>query len=198
MKKRIAFFDFDGTITTHDTLLEFIRFCKGSAGLYAGFLCKSPWIVAHKAKIISNQSAKEQVLRFFFRGDTLASFDERCEAFSREALPRLIRPGALQEIARLKSEGVTVVVVSASPENWIRQWAAAQGVELIASRLEVVDGRLTGRIAGRNCNGEEKVRRILERHTVKDYSEVYAYGDTGGDRPMLQLATQAFYRPFRK
>ena len=73
--KKIAFFDFDGTITTHDTLLEFIRFCKGSAGLYAGFLCKSPWIVAHKAKIISNQSAKEQVLRFFFRGKLRARCD---------------------------------------------------------------------------------------------------------------------------
>ena len=30
VKKEIAFFDFDGTITTRDTLLEFIKFVKGS------------------------------------------------------------------------------------------------------------------------------------------------------------------------
>ena len=30
VKKGIAFFDFDGTITTRDTLLEFIKFYKGN------------------------------------------------------------------------------------------------------------------------------------------------------------------------
>jgi phosphoserine phosphatase len=29
------------------------------------------------------------------------------------------------------------------------------------------------------------------------YDEVYAYGDTKGDKPMLELATFKFYRPFR-
>lgn len=34
--KRVAVFDFDGTITRKDTLIEFIRFAKGSAALYWG------------------------------------------------------------------------------------------------------------------------------------------------------------------
>ena len=58
VKKGIAFFDFDGTITTKDTLLEFIKFSKGNLLFYAGFLLNLHFLVAYKLKIISNQAAK--------------------------------------------------------------------------------------------------------------------------------------------
>ena len=53
MKKAIAFFDFDGTITTKDTLLEFIRFSKGRFRFYLGFLLYSPYLIAYKIKLIA-------------------------------------------------------------------------------------------------------------------------------------------------
>jgi phosphatidylglycerophosphatase C len=46
VKRRIAFFDFDGTITTKDTLLEIIKFQKGTLRFYTGFLLCSPYIAA--------------------------------------------------------------------------------------------------------------------------------------------------------
>jgi HAD superfamily hydrolase (TIGR01490 family) len=198
VKKGIAFFDFDGTITTRDTLLEFIRFSRGNSRFLAGFALHSPYIMAYRLKLIPNQLAKEKILRFFFRGMPLTEFARLCDAFTQRRLPALIRAGALDEINRLKQAGAEVVIVSASPENWILGWAGALGLQLIASRLEVVDGRLTGKMLGKNCHGVEKVRRILEKHTIADYAEVYAYGDSSGDRPMLELATHAVYRPFRK
>jgi phosphatidylglycerophosphatase C len=204
VKRTIAFFDFDGTITTKDTLLEFIRFSKGIPRFYLGFLLTSPWLVAYKIKLISNQRAKERVLRHFFSHTPLDQFEQNCEAFARKALPALLRPKALQEIERLKTAGATVVIVSASPENWIRSWSASVGTDLLATRLETApdkDGskplRLTGKIFQANCHGEEKVRRIKEAYTLEDYQEIYTFGDTGGDRPMLKLGTVFFYRPFR-
>jgi phosphatidylglycerophosphatase C len=202
VNQRIAFFDFDGTITTKDTLLEFIRFNKGSVRLAWGFLINSPWLLAMKAKIISNQVAKQRILTFFFAKRSLSSFDEQCDAFSRDILPGLIRPKALHEIDRLLTAGFTVVIVSASPENWIRQWAENIGASLIATRLAIHPDRhgaprLTGRIDGVNCHGEEKVNRIRQRFALPDYSEVYTYGDTNGDKPMLRLGTAAFFKPFR-
>jgi phosphoserine phosphatase len=70
-------------------------------------------------------------------------------------------------------------------------------VTLLATRLEVSGNRLTGRIEGANCHGEEKVRRIRDAYQLKEYSQVYAYGDTKGDLPMLALADIRFYKPFR-
>jgi phosphatidylglycerophosphatase C len=197
LKKGIAFFDFDGTITTKDTLLEFIRFCKGNSRFYLGFLLNSPYLVAFKTKIISNQAAKEKVLQYFFRGTRVEDFEKLCQSFTKEKLPSLIRPGALKEISKLKQENYVVVVVSASPQNWIKEWADQAGVELIASRLEVKDGMITGKILGKNCHGEEKVRRIMEKYVITDYTSIHAYGDTSGDKQMLALAHNSFFKPFR-
>jgi HAD superfamily hydrolase (TIGR01490 family) len=202
VSQRIAFFDFDGTITTKDTLLEFIRFSRSGIHLAVGFVLNSPWLIAMKLKLISNQSAKERILTHFFGGQPLALFDQHCDAFSREVLPRLIRQKAVAEITRLREAGATVVIVSASPENWIKQWAAQAGAELIATRLAVFEDkkgetRLTGRIEGNNCHGEEKVSRIRQRFALPDYNEIYTYGDTGGDKPMLRLGTASFFKPFQ-
>ena len=197
MNQRIAFFDFDGTITTHDTLLEFIKFSKGSLFFYLGFMLYSPWLVAYKLKIISNQSAKEKILGFFFRNTSLVDFQVQCDRFAAEALPALLRPKALAEITRLQQAGFVVTVVSASPENWISGWAAANDLLLIATRLDTKEQRLTGRIAGHNCHGKEKVNRIHETFRLTDYKEIYAYGDSSGDRPMLALASNPFFKPFR-
>lgn len=195
--KKIAFFDFDGTITTNDTLLEFIRFTKGNVHFIMGFLLHLPFLVAYKLKLISNQSAKEKMLKFFFYGTPVLVFQQQCASFTKNILPMLIRPKALSEMIKQKESGTLIVIVSASPENWIRTWAEVMEVQLIARRLEVKNDRITGKILGKNCHGKEKVRRIREIHTLSDYEVVYAYGDTRGDLPMLQLATHSFYKPFR-
>lgn len=197
MSRGIAFFDFDGTITTKDTLLEFIKFSKGKTAFYTGFLFHLPWLIAMKLKLVLNQAVKEKILKHFFRGMSAENFTKQCQQFYREALPSLIRPGAVEEIQKLKDAGAVIVVVSASPELWILPWTRAMGVELIGSRLEVVNGSITGKIVGKNCYGAEKVDRIKAQYHLSDYTTVYAYGDTDGDLPMLDLAHKKFYKPFR-
>jgi phosphatidylglycerophosphatase C len=201
MNKRIAFFDFDGTITTKDTLLEFIRYDRGGLLFGLGFLLAAPWLVAWKLKIIPNQKAKERVLSFFFRNRPVDDFQASCDRFSTEILPGLLRPKALDELKKLQQMDAGIVIVSASPSNWISKWAASQGASLIATQLSVTTkkGRsvLTGAIEGANCHGKEKVRRIRQQHPLDEYNEIYAYGDSSGDRPMLALAKVSFYKPFR-
>jgi HAD superfamily hydrolase (TIGR01490 family) len=197
VSKRIAFFDFDGTITTKDTLLEFIKFSKGNIAFLLGFAINSPFIIAYKLGVISNQKAKEKVLRFFFRNTPLDKFNQLCNSFCKDVLPALMRPKALEKIQNLVEEGVVVVIVSASPENWIRTWSEKFKAQLISSQLEVVDGKITGRILKKNCHGEVKVRRIREQFDLNEFEIIMAYGDTHGDKPMLQLAKQSFYKPFR-
>lgn len=197
MKKRIAFFDFDGTITTKDTLLEIIKFYKGNFRFYLGFALNAPYIAAWKAGLISNQAAKERMLQHFFGKLPLDGFQQRCNEFATTHIPPLVRPKAMKEIEKLLAAGAEVVIVSASAENWIREWCNQHQLQLIGTKLAVKNNRLTGKIENRNCHGQEKVNRIKAAFDLSAYDEIYCYGDTKGDKPMLELATFSFYKPFR-
>jgi HAD superfamily hydrolase (TIGR01490 family) len=189
--------DFDGTITTRDSLLAFILFRYGKLKTVLGLISIAPYYCLHVLKIISVQKAKEKVLKRFFKNEPLDRFEEYCEEFIRSVLPTLVRPKALIEIEKLKEHNAQIVVVSASPENWLKAWTKQVGASLICTKLQLKDGKLTGKIEGRNCRGEEKVNRIRLQYDLSQFDEVYAYGDTKGDKPMLALATFAFYQPFR-
>ncbi len=197
MNRQIAFLDFDGTITTKDTLLEFIKFSKGRFRFYLGFLINSPWLLAWKAGIISNQRAKERMLTWFFGGMPLDAFQHTCNRFAATAIPNLIRPKALSEIRMLREKGVEIVIVSASPANWLQPWTDQLGIGLLATRLWTRGEIITGKILDRNCHGEEKVCRIRESYDLSAYDTIIAYGDSSGDKPMLALAKNAFFKPFR-
>ncbi len=197
MKPRIALFDFDGTITRKDSLLEFIRYTRGSARFYMGFILLSPLLVAMKARLLSNQQGKEFVLRYFFGGTPKAVFDSWCQEFAHSRIPSIIRPGALDKIRRLKQDNIAVVLVSASPENWLQNWTKSNDIQLIGTRLVIKDERITGFIKGKNCHGIEKVRRIRENFPQNEYEITDAFGDTKGDLPMLELAANRHWKPFR-
>lgn len=52
-KRTVAVFDFDGTLTTKDTLLEFIKFSCGTGKFYFVFLLYIPLLVLMEAKTLS-------------------------------------------------------------------------------------------------------------------------------------------------
>ncbi|MEO6637914.1 MAG: HAD-IB family hydrolase [Ginsengibacter sp.] len=192
----IAFFDFDGTITTRDSMLELIKFHHGKRNFYVGLSVLSPWMMAMKFKIISNQKAKERLLTWFFKDYDIQTFSKICTAFAERRLPQIINRVAMEKISEHKKNGDEVVVVSASASNWIGSWCTQYDIAFLATELEVADGKLTGKLAGLNCNYNEKANRILQQYDLNNYSPVYGYGDTQGDKAMLQLATHAFFRTF--
>jgi phosphoserine phosphatase len=67
---------------------------------------------------------------------------------------------------------------------------------IIATRLEIVDNRLTGKLASPNCYGPQKVERIRAALDLSRYGRIFAYGDSRGDREMLALADEKHYRFF--
>lgn len=194
--KRLALFDFDGTLTYKDSFLEFIRYYHGKKAFYLGMFRLSPWLLAYKAKLLPNWRAKEKVLEYFFGRLPEKEFRRRGEAFARELIPAMLRPKAEQALRQHLAAGDRVLVVSASAEPWLRAWCNELGVELLATGLECENGLITGKIKGKNCYGPEKVRRIREYLKLEDYQEVYVYGDSSGDREMLTLASHPHYRYF--
>ncbi len=197
-KKKLVLFDFDGTITTRDTLVEFLRYYRGTFSFILGMIALSPTLLKYTLKLTPNWEAKQKVLQWFIGGEPLQQFEARCKAFSDTVLPALIRPRALETIKAYTLEDATVVVVSASAENWIGSWCESNGILCLATQLEVADGKITGRLCGENCFGPAKVKRIQQQFKLSEYGEIIAYGDSDGDRDMLALAHRKFYKPFRE
>jgi phosphatidylglycerophosphatase C len=194
VSRNLALFDFDGTLTFKDSFLELIKFQKGKKSFFRGLLFLSPVLFLYKLKLIPNWKAKEIVIEYFFKGDSLRDFQAKCDQFANAIIPAMLRPLALQKIKEHKDRGDRVIVVTASAENWLKCWTDTVGVELLGTRLEISNGKLTGKIAGNNCYGPEKLRRVLEQLNPKEYSQIYVYGDSKGDGEILGIATEKFYR----
>lgn len=196
MSQTIAFFDFDGTLTTKDSFLEVIKFQKGNYSFYLGFVLLLPIMVLYKLKVIPNWKAKEIVLTYFFGGTLLTDFQKASDEFANQEIKKMLRPEAFKKLQWHRKEGHRVVVVSASVSNWIRSWIDSEKLELISSEMLELEGKITGKLKGKNCYGNEKAVQIKARINLTDYNDIYAYGDTSGDTEMLALATYPFYRKF--
>lgn len=195
--KALALFDFDGTLTLKDSLPDFIRFAVGTPRMVKGAVCLVPVLCAYISKVVDNGTAKEKVLKHFFSGWKMSDLEAIGVRYATSRIPKILRTAGLERINWHRNEGHEVAVVSASPDIWLKAWVECQGLHLLCTRLEEKGGRFSGRYQGLNCHGVEKVRRIREFFDLESFEKVYAYGDTSGDRPMLALATEAFYKPFR-
>ena len=207
MKRRITVFDFDGTLTTHDTLLLFIRFVCGRRAFWWGMLRHAPLLLLMKLHLYNNGKAKERVFAHFFRGMSQEQFNAHCDHFALH-FQSILRPEGMATLRQLLSEGQQVYIVSASIDRWVQPFFRGTGYEgtryenssitIIGTQIETHDGKLTGRFSTPNCYGEEKVRRLQQLvPNLQDYHLV-AYGDSRGDRELMALADEAHYKPFRK
>ena len=194
----IAFFDFDGTITSNDSLADFIQFAVGKPAYYIGILKVSPILAGYACKLYSNHFAKEELITHFFKNWHADKFQELATQYSLYQIDRNTRPKAIEKIKWHQEKNHEIVIVSASIGCWLKAWCEKNNVNLIATRLEIKDGKLTGKFANRNCYGIEKANRVRETYDLSQYDHIYAYGDSRGDKELLALADESFYKPFRK
>lgn len=190
----VAFFDFDGTLTRRDTLLPFLHLISGTPKFVAKMAYLSPVLAAYAMKLMRNDVAKEIVLKHFLRGIRLEALYSLGREFVEDVLPKLERPEGIELLRWHKAQGHACVLVSASLDVYLAQWARNAGFDDWITSSLTIDGNglVTGHLEGGNCFGEEKVRRIKTWLSDKDCIARYAYGDSYGDVPMLNLVDHGY------
>ena len=191
--RKIVAFDFDGTLTTKDTLLAFIRYAKGPTRFWLGFLRYAPQLVLMKLGLYPNWKAKQKVFAHFFKGMTIEAFDDLCQRFAHDNL-HLLRSQGIKTLMQAQDDGAEVVIVSASIDNWVQPFFA--DLTVLGTQIEVENGLLTGRFLTNNCYGQEKVNRILARYPNREDYHLTAYGDSRGDKELLAFADEPHYKVF--
>ncbi len=188
-------FDFDGTLTTKDTLLEFIRYAKGNVSFFIGFVIYAPILILMKIRLYPNWKAKQKIFSYFFKGMDINKFDYICCRFAKDSKKLLCKKG-METINKCIKEGDKVVIVSASIDNWVAPFFYGLDVNILGTKIAVEDGKITGRFLTNNCYGQEKVNRIIEQYPNRGGYQLIAYGDSCGDKEMLEYADKGYYRTF--
>lgn len=189
---RLALFDFDGTLTTKDSLGEFIKFAVGTRTYYLKLLFFTPIFLLYKTKLMDNSYAKELLFRLFFHGYREEKFKKIAKEFSQTKLDAIIREEIYAKFLHHIKNSDRVVLVSASMKCWLEPWAQKHKVELLSTELQFTHAHFTGSFKTKNCHGKEKLRRVQELLNLDNYDEIYVYGDSSGDDALLEIATHPF------
>lgn len=190
-RPRLALFDLDGTITVRDTYAAYL------AGYFLRHPVRWPAAPALVAAVLQFRSGRRDNIwlkeRFLVRVLGGATRGE-IRQWNRKFLPRLVasglRSGARRQIELHRGRGDRLVLLTASLDLYVEDLARRLGLgEVLCTRAEWRDGRLTGRLAGANVKGVEKVRRIADLlGTEREGWHVTAYGDHHSDLPLLRWA----------
>lgn len=187
----VAAFDFDGTLSTRDNVVPFLRAAVGGRRLAVALLATTPRLVVAGLDDGHRDRAKAALVRRLLTGYETTRLTEVAEHFAGDVVERHLRADAIERVEWHRSQGHDLVIVSASFAVYLEPiarrlgFAAALGTELEAD----ADGRLTGRLLGANVRRAEKVRR-LDRWLGDRPATVWAYGDSTGDRELFERADQ--------
>ncbi|WP_256675966.1 HAD-IB family phosphatase [Pseudomonas sp. SCB32] len=192
----LSVFDFDGTLTRHDSFIPFLWFAFGGIG----FLRRLPRLVLPCLKFVFRRLGRDELkaclIATFLSGIEAAWLSVRAEAYCRFAWRYLLRSAGLHCVEAELRSGAVVTLCSASPALLLRPFAERLGVGLIATELEVQGSRLTGRIHGGNCRCENKVLRLGAVYGPLTRYRLRAWGDTRGDYALLRAAQDPHWRAF--
>jgi len=103
-----------------------------------------------------------------------------------------LRPGTAEVIAALREAGVSVAVLTGGFDRGVASALDAAGVDVdavVANRLPVADGRLTGEVEGPLIEGtKDDALEVLAAAVGEDRADTVAVGDGANDLPMLEVA----------
>ena len=192
----LVIFDVDGTLINSDSLLLSAKLSNNLLKRLLAFLSIFPWFFLYKLRLISTIKFKEKFLIVF----------KICEKFNHEEkkgnskwfLPHIknkLNPAALERLKMHKSKGDKVVLCSASFDMLLQDFADYLEVDLISTKLKR-EKSWRPEIISKNCKGIEKINRLKDRFSNFSESEIVVYGDSEGDKELLQIADFPHYRNF--
>lgn len=183
--KRLAIFDFDGTMIPGDSIVYLTRYA-----LQKGAMRPSDVPALLLGAVLGRFSSqaekgKSLALRFMRRMDKEAQQAFFTAFIESELLPRLY-PAAVKRLMQHRAKGDLILLVSASTDCYMGLMTARLPVHAVLSTPTKADGTVA-----HNCKGAEKVRRVQawlqENSITPDWSNSFAYGDSPSDAAIGSL-----------
>lgn len=198
-KPILAVFDFDKTLSDRHSFWRFLRYVSGPFAFYISVFIFIPALLRYFRGKEKLMTVREKVIVYFLKGMPAEKYLFLSHQFARTHLPKYINPSSIERLKWHQRMGHETILLSNASEDYLKPWAEAIGFELVmGSRFEIGEGKMTGRLIGDHCYGQEKVNRLTAvKGDLSKYS-IYMYGDSEGDKELLALADYPYYRIFDK
>lgn len=183
-----AFFDMDGTILAVNSGTEYLRLMWRLGKMPLPKLVRGGyWLAQYKLGLLDGARISEISLRDVV-GDPEAEMRERCESWYARDLAPHIYDEARAAIQKHREAGHPVALLTSATQFAAEPLARELGIEhVLCTRLEVVEGKFTGKLSAPLCFGDGKVTQaedFASQHGV-DLDRSYFYTDSVTDRAML-------------
>jgi phosphatidylglycerophosphatase C len=184
----IAIFDLDGTITRHDTLFP----------LVLRWLARRPWQLARLLLVVPSAlrflvdrdraAHKQSLLRATMRGTPRAALTEFTREFVRDTIANGSFHDALSTVRRHRDAGHHLVLMSASVDFYVPEFARQlEFDQVISTEVRWNGDLLDGTLTSPNRRGEEKAHCLRALLAARPDQDTYAYGNSASDLPHLRL-----------
>ena len=174
----MTIYDFDNTIYKGDTNKDILlySFKKHPFKVIKALKKTKKLERDYKRGLITFERVKEAMLSFLFEIDDLDGYIEKFVS----SHMKNIKPWYLSR------KNDYDIVISASYELWIIPFCKKLGIRYVLATKTDKEGH----IIGKNCKGEEKVKRLAS--TIPNAQIVTSYSDSESDLPILNLAKTAY------
>ncbi|MBX2809259.1 MAG: phosphoserine phosphatase SerB [Cellvibrionaceae bacterium] len=174
--RRLVCFDMDSTLIEAEVIDELAKEAK--VGAQVAQITEA----AMAGELDFNQSFSQRMA-------LLQGLDESVLATVAARLK--LTEGAEKLFNALKKLGYKTAILSGGFDYFAQYLQRRLGVDYVyANQLDIVDGKLSGKVVGEIVNGERKAARLKTLAAQEDISlqQVIAVGDGANDLPMLSVA----------
>jgi HAD superfamily hydrolase (TIGR01490 family) len=191
---RVVLFDMDRTLVRVNTMGRFLRheFRRGRIGArQLGSVLV--WRFQYRWGWLDAQAAAERIMGWY-EGESETEQRQNVADWFERNVTAFISPRAREAVERHRAAGDRLVLVSVTHHLICERVAASFGIgDVLCTRLEVQDQKLTGRIVPPLCFGPLKVA-CVQRFLASNghgWGDTVAYSDSISDLPLLSAAHTA-------
>tara|TARA_B110000211_G_scaffold234595_1_gene304963 strand:- start:1706 stop:2278 length:573 start_codon:yes stop_codon:yes gene_type:complete len=185
MNKKLVLFDFDGTLTTKDSLWAFLFHSNSSTRVYYHLLLHTPYFILGALKIMSKGAIKEKLTGSLLKKFSKEEISSLTHSFQGK-ISRMLNQKVFDAFKNHLINKDEVCIVSASLDFWLMPFTEKHNCHLISTKWNFTSNQF----ASKNCKGKEKEIQIRLKYNLEDFDTIIAYGNSTGDNQMMELAHQ--------
>lgn len=197
---KLAIFDFDETLIEDDSLLLFIRYDQGFFYSYLSLAISAitgcfKYFFGLGRGVDLKGSIKADWLFMIFRGRTKVSFQKNSDSLKKAII---WKSDILEKLKDHNKDGYKIVIATGALDIFIYDLLAeiVPYDAVLATKMKISDGRLTGEIQNCNCVRQAKAKEV-ERYIAENgpFQDIIVYGNHPSDKYMMALGHRSVVVP---